>query len=540
MKIKFFIFLLMLGNLFTQEEKKEEPYFKLPEVTIIGEEQIKTKNIDKEMLNIDFFTENNKPYLILDKSYIDEFKLYSKESPIKTIKKMDSSFTEIIANFGSFDTLGTKISTGREKKDYSYLFDIFGKKNDGFEPNYGYGILDTNCILRFQQTKNIFFKTSCFFKNEQIPEKYKSNNKINVNIGIDIDETLPKDILLHIFLNGEFAGYTQIYSQIFDLPSATKFSAFTALNTFFPGSNIFKVIVDFEAEGIKRREYSTLSIKKLPAIQDVYVLNKILIEELLPTSNKDIQLNLGLVCDHNWGNISVIVPKADLIYTPLKNFKVKLGFEPHLTMPSFTELYIKSDYIEPPFDEKFSPIEKESINFRLEMNYKINEEVELENKMFLRRFKNFIYLEDTDDNNLFEPHNLENVDETFGKIMVKCPVYKKVNQETYFSFRNLENKDVEIIPCIPVYKLGTKFSYEFDDFSLFVAGNYVDKLYTDQNKKNLINSYFVINLGGSKNIKKGIEIFVVINNILNKKYKNELGFFEPGTNFSLSGKFKFQ
>jgi len=105
---------------------------------------------------------------------------------------------------------------------------------------------------------------------------------------------------------------------------------------------------------------------------------------------------------------------------------------------------------------------------------------------------------------------------------------------------NALNRQLEYVP---LHSGNFFITTSYKKFDLILDGNYTDDQFTDEEDKNILDSYFLLNAGIAYkmniNNRNRIKINGMINNLLNIDYQSSWGYAMPGINYKLSLTYNF-
>ncbi|WP_346854332.1 TonB-dependent receptor [uncultured Draconibacterium sp.] len=119
--------------------------------------------------------------------------------------------------------------------------------------------------------------------------------------------------------------------------------------------------------------------------------------------------------------------------------------------------------------------------------------------------------------------------------------YTSAQRKESLNETNALNRQLEYVPV----HAGNFFtSATVNKFEFTIDGSYTDKQYTDEEVKNILDAFFLLNTSVSYrfkiNNKNQIRILGMVNNILNTDYQSSWGYAMPGINYRISLTYKLQ
>jgi len=516
-KIFFFIgisILLFLWNpcAYAEAEKptEEKPAFELPEVVIIGEDQSRV-TIDSE----------REP--LIDQPFLRKVELglepMAKISPLSFPPQKKENITEFSFAYGSFNTLKTNLSHGRQIRDKGYyLFGIGKYKTDGEFPGRRYNQDNAFLELGFKPAKKLDLKiaTSGLLKDYRLsnPAITQKADLLNVELGVQgrIGE-------------GSSVG-CQFFGQIANLKNNDK------AKSEIGGARLQARI------GLTERNLLNLEAQlyqeslKLGGNRRRYLISFISLSDEFLLFDR-LWVNLGMEYKEKSKPLtSFLYPTARLSYELIPNFNLWVKYRPEMAVPLFDELYIDNDYTGVNLD-----LLPQKRRFSLEegMEYKLSQNLSGNISFFQRRFRNFIAL--SDDGTIGSWQNISNV---FSEGVEASFVYNLAENFTQnlrygkgvadFSLRlryvyertEDEDRPDEKVPYRPIHslKISSRYSYGALEIDLSVLMQ-SERYY---NRSQSLPFYWMLEAEISCRITEQLLIFVQGENLLQEKYAERFGY----------------
>lgn len=378
-KVIFFIGILIFLFLWkpcahaeAEKPTEEKPAFELPEVVIIGEDQSRVPiGAERQPL--------------IDQPFLKKVELglepMAKISPLSFPPQRKENIIEFSFAYGSFGTLKTNLSHGRQIKDKTYYLLGIGKyKTDGEFPGRRYNQDNAFLELGFKPTEKLDLKiaTSGLLKDYRLsnPPDTQKADLFNLELGVE-----------GRIIEGSSLG-CQFFGQIANLKNDDK------AKSEIGGARLQARI------GLTERNLLNLEAQlyqeslKLDGERKRYLISYISLSDEFLLFDR-LWVNLGMEYKEKSKPLtSFLYPTARFSYELIPNFNLWVRYKPEMAVPLFDELYIDNDYTGVnlgllPQKRKFSLEEG--------MDYKLSENLSGAISFFQRRFRNFITLFDYDD-----------------------------------------------------------------------------------------------------------------------------------------------
>ncbi|MBA7514866.1 Vitamin B12 transporter BtuB [subsurface metagenome] len=535
-KVIFFIGILIFLFLwnpcaYAEAEKptEEKPAFELPEVVIIGEDQSKvTIGGEREPL--------------IDQPFLRKVELglepMEKISPLSFLPQRKENITEFSFAYGSFNTLKTNLSHGRQIRDKGYyLFGIGKYKTDGEFLGRRYN--QDNAFLEwgFKPAEKLDLKiaTSGILKDYRLSNSTITQKADLFNVELGVEERIGE---------GSSLG-CQFFGQIANLKNSDK------AKSEIGGARLQARIGLTERNLLNLEAHLYQERLKLGGNRRRYLISFISLSDEFLLFDR-LWVNLGLEYKEKSKPLtSFLYPTARLSYELIPNFNLWVKYKPGMTVPLFDELYIDNDYTEVNLD-----ILPQKRRFSLEegMEYKLSQNLSGNISFFQRRFRNFIALFDDDTTgswqnilNVFS----EGVEASFVYNLADfslregvAPIHRSVGVADFslrlrYVYERTEDEDQpdKKVPYRPIHslKISSRYSYGALEIDLSVLMQ-SERYY---NRSQSLPFYWMLEAEISCRITEQLLIFVQGENLLQEKYAERFSYPLEYSKFSGGLKLKF-
>ncbi len=494
-----------------EKPTEEKPAFKLPEVVIIGEDQSKV-TIDGE----------REP--LIDQPFLKKVELglepMAKISPLSFSPQKKENITEFSFAYGSFNTLKTNLSHGRQIRDKGYyLFGIGKYKTDGEFLGRRYNQDNAFLELGFKPAEKLDLKiaTSGILKDYRLSNSTITQKVDLFNVELGVEGRIGE---------GSSLG-CQFFGQIANLKNSDK------AKSEIGGARLQARI------GVRERNLLNLEAQlyqerlKLGGNRRRYLVSFISLSDEFLLFDR-LWVNLGMEYKQKSKPfVSFLYPTARLSYQLIPNFNLWVKYKPGMTVPLFDELYIDNDYTEVNLDilpqkRRFSLVEG--------MEYKLSQNLSGNISFFQRRFRNFIAL--SDDGTIGSWQNISNV---FSEGVEASFVYNLADfsLRLKYVYERTEDEDRpdEKVPYRPIHslKISSRYSYGALEIDLSVLMQ-SERYY---NRSDSLPFYWILEAEISCRITEQLLIFVQGENLLQEKYAERFGYPLDHSKFSGGLKLKF-
>lgn len=535
-KITFFIGILIFLFLWNpcahaeaEKPTEEKPAFELPEVVIIGEDQSRVIiGAEREPL--------------IDQPFLKKVELglepREKISPLSFLPQRRENITEFSFAYGSFDTLKSSLSHGRQIKNKTYyLFGIGKYKTDGEFLGRRYNQDNAFLQLGFKPREKLDLKiaTSGLLKDYRLSNSTTTQRVDLLNVELGVEERIGE---------GSSLG-CQFFGQIANLKNNDK------AKSEIGGARLQARI------GLTERNLLNLEAQlyqeslKLGSNRRRYLISFISLSDEFLLFDR-LWVNLGLEYKEKSKPLtSFLYPTARLSYELIPNFNLWVKYKPGMTVPLFDELYIDNDYTGVNLD-----LLPQKRRFSLEegMEYKFSQNLSGNISFFQRRFRNFIAL--SDDGTIGRWQNIPNV---FSEGVEASFVYNLADFSLRegvadFSLRKGvadfslclryiyertedEDRPDEKVSYRPIHslKISSRYSYGALEIDLSVLMQ-SERYY---NRSQSLPFYWMLEAEISCRITEQLLIFVQGENLLQEKYAERFGYPLDHSKFSGGLKLKF-
>jgi len=510
--ISVFLFLWEPGAGAEAEKPTEErPAFELPEVVIIGEDQSRV-------------TIGGERQPLIDQPFLKKAELglepMAKISPLSFPPQKKENITEFSFAYGSFDTLKSSLSHGRQIKNKTYyLFGIGKYKTDGEFPGRRYNQDNAFLQLGFKPREKLDLKiaTSGLLKDYRLSNSTTTQKVDLLNVELGVEGRIGE---------GSSLG-CQFFGQIANLKNNDK------AKSEIGGARLQARIGLTERNLLNLEAHLYQESLKLGSNRRRYLISFIsLTDEFLLFDR--LWVNLGLEYKEKSKPLtSFLYPTARLSYELIPNFNLWVKYKPGMTVPLFDELYIDNDYTEVNLD-----ILPQKRRFSLEegMEYKFSQNLSGNISFFQRRFRNFIAL--SDDGTIGSWQNISNV---FSEGVEASFVYNLADfsLRLRYVYERTEDEDLpdEKVPYRPIHSLKISSRYSYRPLSVVLSVLMQSERY--YNRSDSLPFYWALEAEISCRITEQLLIFVQGENLLQEKYAERFGYPLDHSKFSGGLKLKF-
>jgi len=511
--ISVFLFLWEPGAGAEAEKPTEErPAFELPEVVIIGEDQSRVTIGGERQPLID------QPFLKKAEVGLEPM---AKISPLSFPPQKKENFTEFSFAYGSFNTLKTNLSHGRQIRDKGYyLFGIGKYKTDGEFLGRRYNQDNAFLELGFKPREKLDLKvaTSGLLKDYRLSNSTTTQKVDLLNVELGVEGRIGE---------GSSLG-CQFFGQIANLKNNDK------AKSEIGGARLQARIGLTERNLLNLEAHLYQESLKLGSNRRRYLISFISLSDEFLLFDR-LWVNLGLEYKEKSKPLtSFLYPTARLSYELIPNFNLWVKYKPGMTVPFFDELYIDNDYTEVNLD-----ILPQKRRFSLEegMEYKFSQNLSGNISFFQRRFRNFIAL--SDDGTIGSWQNISNV---FSEGVEASFVYilaENFTQNLRYVYERTEDEDRpdKKVPYRPIHSLKISSRYSYRPLSIVLSVLMQSERY--YNRSDSLPFYWALEAEISCRITEQLLIFVQGENLLQEKYAERFGYPLDHSKFSGGLKLKF-
>jgi hypothetical protein len=546
----FFQFSLLLG----QEDPagEEEPDFKLPEVIIPGEDKAQPLDREKKIFTAqpelenepDFFQKTEEP---------EFFPLKKKSPPLAEIIRRNK-FLIASGFYGQWDTFGGKITYGQEGKNKNVLLNLhlershgYPNQNEmaefferrGFEKIRGGVKFSSHRGASFQLNLKGFYKTLCpQIKKTQAIANFLTSWGEERKFSIQLSNVYGENTRDHHFSAKNNRGEAKVGCSL------------------TLGETLYKIQVGYLSD-------FSLFDKKTKQIG----LSNILLKSIFSTLGEKGSWGLNLGIKYSWGKdwrrekpISFLAPYFALFYAPFSNFRLELKLDRQLNIPSFSQLYVKNDYIKPNLN-----LEPEEISqVKLQIPFRIEKNISFIPGYSVFLIKKALTWQKVTDDFLFEPVNITSLqggeeeapfvmkEEGYFKIKIRWKE-KLISYLSYFYQSARYGESLKgpflplVFPFLPQHRAEMKLDYEGEKVKWLGQVVWVSEqpgagkgvFFSPGDQPQILPSYFVLNLYFQQVVWNGFSIFARGENLLDEKnYIDPFGLKKEGVNLSFGIKYK--
>ena len=512
-KITFFIGILIFLFLWNpcahaeaEKPTEEKPAFELPEVVIIGEDQSRV-TIDSER------------ELLIAQPFLRKVELglepMEKISPLSFLPQRKENITEFSFAYGSFGTLKTNLSHGRQIKDKTYYLLGIGKyKTDGESPGRRYNQDNAFLELGFKPTEKLDLKiaTSGLLKDYRLSNSPDTQKADLFNLELGVERRIGE---------GSSLG-CQFFGQIAHLKNNSKATseiggAGLQARIGVGERNLLNLEAQFYQESLKLNGNRKRYLISYISLSDEFLLFD------------RLWVNLGVEYKQKSKPLtSFLYPTARLSYQLIPNFNLWVKYKPEMIVPLFDELYIDNDYTK--VNLGLLP-QKRRFSLEEGMEYKLSQNLSGNISFFQRRFRNFIAL--FDDDTIRSWQNISNV---FSEGVEASFVYNLADfslregvadfsLRLRYVYERTEDEDQpdKKVPYRPIHSLKISSRYSYGLLGIDLSVLMQSKRYYNHRSDSLP-FYWTLETEISCRITEQFLIFVQGENLLQEKYAERFGY----------------
>jgi len=497
-----------------EKPTEERPAFELPEVVIIGEDQSRVITGGKRQPLID------QPFLEKVKVGLEPM---AKLSPLYFLPPRKENITEFSFGYGSFNTLKSSLSHGRQIRDKGYYLLGIGKyKTDGEFPGRRYNQDNAFLELGFKPGKKLDLKVAGtgLFKDYRLSNSTDTQKVDLFSLELGFEGMVRE---------GSSLG-CQFFGQIADLKNSDK------AKSEIGGARLGARIGLGENNSLSLEGALYQESLKLGRNRRRYLVSSVsLTDEFLLFDR--LWVNLGVEYKEKSKPLTYFLyPTGGLSYELVPNFNLWVKYKPEMAVPLFDELYIDNDYTAVNLD-----LLPQKRRFSLEegMDYKLSQDLSGNISFFQRRFKNFIAL--SDNGTIGNWQNISNVFSQGVEASLAYQLGENFTQRLNYVYERTEDEDQpdEKVPYRPSHLLKLSSYLGMIEVSILMQS----KRYYDRTHS--LPSYWTVgaeiywNLWEYWRIGKGFLLFFQVENLLQQKYAERFGYPLEHTKYLGGFKVKF-
>ncbi len=523
-----------------EKPTEERPAFELPEVVIIGEDQSRVPiGAERQPL--------------IDQPFLKKVELglepMEKLSPLSFLPQRRENITEFSFAYGSFGTLKTNLSHGRQIKDKTYYLLGIGKyKTDGEFPGRRYNQDNAFLELGFKPTEKLDLKiaTSGLLKDYRLSNSPDTQKADLFNLELGVQGRIGE---------GSSVG-CQFFGQIAHLKNNSKATSEIG------GARLQARI------GLAERNLLNLEAQlyqerlKLGGNRKRYLVSFISLTDEFLLFNR-LWVNLGVEYKQKSKPFtSFLYPTARFSYELIPNFNLWVKYKPEMAVPLFDELYIDNDYTGVNLDLLDLVPQKRKFSFEEGMEFKFSQEFSGNISFFQRKFGNFIALSDDGTNGTIGRwQNISNVysegveasfvydlSENFtqnlryGKGVADFSLGEGVadfSLRLRYVYERTEDEDQpdKKVPYRPIHSLKISSRYSYKPLSVVLSILMQSERYYDRSQS--LPFYWTLETEISCRVAEQLLIFVQGENLFKEKYAERFGYPLDHSKFFGGFKLKF-
>lgn len=450
--------------------------------------------------------------------------------------------TEITSKFGTYRTYIEGLSHGARLGKFGYLFNYEFKKSDGFRANSEFDAQDASSKLEYELSPNNSLGLSYGFYKSRLgapgkltspdddDKEHRLKNFLDLAVNLKPDES-----------TGISARAYQDYDRLEFLENTAGSAFDTALKkdihtTKMRGYDLSLNRKIFDSYGltfgfnyVTNLNDSTNSAKHEYTVRACYLENRLDIGE-------DLDINFGGRLDDYSNFGSELNPSMSISYALNPENKLHFLASRSFRAPTFNDLYWPDEGW-----AKGNPNVKpeEGITVEAGIKSKINRHISCGLTYYRNNYDNLINW--AEEAGVWTPSNVNSA--LIDGVEFNNNLYLTKMLEAEISYTYLRAKDDKLDKYLiyqPKHKAGLSLKYKNPN-GLFIElkNQLTDKRFHDSVNTIKVKRFFLLGLNASKEIRKGVNCFFSIDNLLNLKYQVIRDYPIPGFNITTGVKVEF-
>jgi outer membrane cobalamin receptor len=446
--------------------------------------------------------------------------------------------TEFMSSFGTFRTYQERLSHGARFKNFGYRLNTSYQSSEGHRDNSQFNAKDVSTKLTYELTLNGGFyrdklgipgpTTSFDVDDKQIDYK----NFFDLNLGLKPWVDKDREIAIRTYQNYDRLEFNE------NTAGSTSDVAFSKniYTTKVRGLDLqfsqrlfkdYQLICGFNH--VTNLNDSTSSAKHRYIVRAGYMENRLDLWQ-------NLKINFGARLDDYSNFGTEISPSLNLLYRLKDNLSFHFLIARSFRAPNFNDLYWPAS-------------SSSAGNPNLQPEKGITGEFGIE-KSFSKFLKIGLTYFRNDYNNLIQWQ--KGTDKIWRPQNISSAIIQGVEQK--FKLEPFDNLDIDIgytylwakddethkyLTYQPKHKANFSINYKgLAGFKIGLVGQFVDRRFDNATNTISVKRYYVLGVRLSKDIRKNVNLFFNIDNLLNKKYQSRLGYPMPG--FSATGGLKLE
>jgi len=452
--------------------------------------------------------------------------------------------TEFMSSFGTFRTYQERLSHGARFKNFGYRLNTSYQNSEGHRDNSEFNAKDVSTKLTCEfNPENKLTLNGGFYRDKRgVPGPITSfdvddkqvdyKNFFDLNLGLK--PWVDKDIAISI-------RTYQNYDRLEFIENTAGSTSNVAFSKNIHTTKVRGLDLQFSQHPFKDYQLiyginyvtnlndSSLSAKHRYIVRASYMENQLDLWQ-------NLKINFGARLDDYSNFGTEISPSLNLLYQLKDNLRFHFLIARSFRAPNFNDLYwpLASDVQGNP---NLQPEKGITGEFGIEKSFSKFLKIGL--TYFRSGYNNLInWQKDTD--NIYRPKNINSAVIDGIEQEFKIEPFDNLDVDigyTYLSAK--DDKTHKYLTYQPKHKFNFSINYNgFSGFKIGLKGEFVDRRFDNATNTIYVKRYYVLGVRLSKDIRKNVNLFFNIDNLLNKKYQSRYGYPMPG--FSLTSGMKLE
>jgi outer membrane cobalamin receptor len=447
--------------------------------------------------------------------------------------------TKLLSSFGTFRTYQETLSHGGRFSNFGYQINSSYQSSEGYRDNAEFNAKDVNSKLIYERNpENKLTLQGGFYKDKlgtpgTITSPDLNDKQIDRKNFFDLQwEVKPwqdKDIELSMrtYQNYDRLEFIETPEPLDKTTHTTKSRAIN-LNFNQAVTRIYRAIWGFD--WTENLNDSTASAKHEYTVRAGYLENQL---DLF----KNLKINFGARLDDYSNFGTEINPNFSLVYEFSQNTKLHSLIGRSFRAPTFNDLYwpLSGSSAGNP---NLRPEEGITGEFGIEKRFSKFLKIEL--TYFRSDYNNLIQWQEGTDN-IYRPQNISSAIIQGVEQKFKIEPFDNLDVDMGYTYlRAKDDKTHKYLTYQPKYKVNFSINYKgFSGFKIGLKGEFVDRRFDNATNTIYVKRYYVLGVKLSKDISKRLNLFLKIDNLLNKKYQSRRNYPMPGFSITTGMKLDF-